>query len=131
MMSDSNFNFGELDDWTEKMFKKLEVEYPQKAQQFLRDQVNQCKQEALYRTPKGSTGNLKKGWKVKIVKKKGHYFGVLKNAAPHAHLIENGHITKNGGWWEGQHMLEKTMTNRQPFIDNAIQKLVDDVYDDL
>lgn len=128
-MSNDLIDFSGLDAWTEKVFEKLEKEYPEKVNDFLTKQMEQCKAEAVYRTKKGPTGNLKKAWKVKIIKRNGHNFGVLKNSSPHAPLIESGHITKNGGWFEGHHMLEKTMTNRQPFIDKEIEKLVDEIYD--
>ena len=72
-----------------------------------------------------SDGKFETSWDV--YKRQAH--AVLRNASPHAHLIENGHITKNGGWWEGKHMLENTMTHRQPQIDKAIDKLIDEVFD--
>lgn len=125
----SEFEVRGLDKYTEKMFTRLSKEYPKEAEKLLKQQVGKCKAEALARTPKGPTGNLRKGWKHKFKTKKGHQFGVVMNSAPHAHLIENGHITKNGGWVEGKHMLENTMTHQQPSIDKAIDDFVDRMLD--
>lgn len=127
-MSSKDLDYGELDKWTRKMIQRLEVEYPKEARKFLKTEIGGCKDEAISRTHK-VTGNLIEGWKTQVKSKKGHYYGVLKNGAPHAHLIENGHFTKDGGWWEGHHMLEKTITNRQPIIDANMDKLFDDIFD--
>lgn len=125
----SEFEVRGLDEYTEKMFKRLTEEYPKEAEKLLKQQVGKCKAEALSRTPKGPTGKLKRSWKHKFKIKKGHQFGVIMNNAPHAHLIENGHVTKNGGWVEGKHMLENTMTHQQPSIDKAIDNFVDKMLD--
>lgn len=127
----NDLDFSELDKYTQKMLKRLETEYPNEAMKFLTKHINLCKGEAQYRTPKGETGKLKKGWRVKVTKKKGKIFATIKNSQPHAHLIENGHMTKDGGWWEGKHMLENTMTNRQPFIDRDIDKLINQIFDSI
>lgn len=125
----SEFDIRGLDDYTNKMFNKLTKEYPKESEKLLRQTVGKCKSEAIARTKVGPTGNLKKRWKHEIKSKPGHSFGVIKNTAPHAHLVENGHISKNGGWVEGQHMLENTMTNQQPKIDQAIDKFIDKMLD--
>ena len=133
----SSYEVRGLDDYTNRMLKKLSKEYPEKTKKFLEYQIGQCKAEAQYRTPKSSqkskkykkSKHLKDNWKTKVTVKNGQAFAVLKNASPHAHLIENGHMTKDGGWWEGKHMLENTMTHRQPQIDKAIDKLIDEVFD--
>ena len=118
-----------LDDYTSKMFNKLGKEYPKEVKKFMRTTVNNCKKEALSRTPKGKTGNLKKGWRTSVRAKAGNCMGSITNKAPHAHLLENGHFDKAGGWVEGVHMLENTMTNQQPKIDKSIEEFVDDMLD--
>ena len=131
----SSYDVRGLDEYTNKMLNKLSKEYPDKTKKFLEYHIGQCKSEAEYRTPKGKSKgrkkskHLKDNWKTKVAVKNGKAHAVLRNASPHAHLIENGHITKNGGWWEGKHMLENTMTHRQPQIDKAIDKLIDEVFD--
>lgn len=133
----SSFEVRGFDEFTNKMIKKLSKEYPQKTRALLQREIVQCKSEAEYRTPKASkkpkkykkSKHLKDNWKTKVSVSNGKSTAVLKNDSPHAHLIENGHITKDGGWWEGKHMLENTMTHRQPIIDRAIDKLIDETFD--
>lgn len=135
----SSFEVRGLDEYTNRILNKLSKEYPEKVESFLNYNIGQCKSEVEYRTPKSKKakkGKKKKGkklknnWKTKVNVKNGKAYATLKNDLPHAHLIENGHITKNGGWWEGKHMLENTMTHRQPQIDRAIDKLVDEIFED-
>ena len=136
-MSRTDFDCSELDEYTEKMFQRVCKEYPQKAELFLKERLEDCKSEAISRSPyaekKGKykkSKHLKDSWKTKVYKKKtGHTFGVLRNTAPHSHLAENGHVAQNGRWVEGKHMLENTMTAQQPKIDRQIEKLVDDIFD--
>lgn len=125
----SEFDVRGLDEYTNRMFNKLTKQYPKEAKKLMQQTVGKCKAEALARTPEGPTGNLKKGWKHQINSRTGNIFGVVKNTAPHAHLLESGHITKSGGWVEGKHMLENTMTNQQPKIDKSIEDFVDKILD--
>lgn len=125
----SDFNVRGLDDYTNRMFNRFTKEYPKEAEKLMKRTVGRCKGEALARTPMGATGNLKKRWKHQIKSKSGNCTGIIKNTAPHAHLIENGHITKNGGWVEGKHMLENTINNQQPKIDSDIDNFIDKMLD--
>ena len=123
----NEFEITGLDRFTDRAYRRLAREYPQKAEKMLKKEVGGVKGEAISRTPVGPTGNLKKRWKHKFKIKNGHQFGVVMNSAPHAHLIENGHVTKNGGWWEGKHMLENTMTHRRGIIDANIDRFVQEM----
>lgn len=132
----SSYEVRGLDEYTNRMLTKCTKEYPEKTRKFLENQIGQCKSEAEYRTPKSRKvkgkkrgKKLKQSWKTKVTVKNGNIQAVLKNDAQHAHLINNGHMTKDGGWWEGKHMLENTMSHRQPIIDAAIDKLIDEVLD--
>lgn len=125
----NEFDIRGLDDYTNRMFKRLTIEYPKEAEKLMKQTVGNCKAEAISRTKRGPTGNLKKRWKHKVKSKPGKTLGIIQNTAPHAHLVENGHVTKNGGWVEGQHMLENTITNQQPKIDRAIEEFVDRMLD--
>ena len=130
-----SFEIKGLDDYTANMMRVLEDEYPKMVEKFIEKELNRCLNEVKERTPEGKKAKskskkLKEGWKVEIKKRKdnGRCYGRLKNARPHAHLIENGHITKNGGFVPGVHMLENTMTHQQPKIDRNIESLVDEVF---
>ncbi len=133
----SSFDINGFDEYTNKMLNRLSKEYPQTTKKFLERQIQSCKNEAINRTPKADkkpkqyrrSKHLKDSWKTQVRVNSGKTYAILKNDAPHSHLIENGHITKNGGWWEGKHMLENTMTSRQPKIDAAIDRLIDEIFD--
>lgn len=125
----SDFEVKGLDEFTNMAFNRLTKEYPKEAEKLMKQTVGRCKSEAIARTKEGPTGNLKKRWKHQVKSKPGNCMGFIKNTAPHAHLVENGHFDKAGGWVEGQHMLEYTMGSQQPKIDAAIEKFVDDILD--
>lgn len=133
----SNFEVRGLDEYTNNMLNKLGKEYPNEVKKFLNSNIGRCKAEAISRTPKSKkkskkhkrSKHLKDNWKTSVKVSNGKANAVLKNASPHAHLIENGHITKNGGWVEGKHMLENTMTRQQPKIDAEIDKFIDKMLD--
>lgn len=128
----SDFQVRGFDEYTNRMLRKIEREYPQEAEKFLNRVVGKCKAEAIARTPvrsKGKSRKTKKKWKHKIKKKKGHYFGTISNSSKVGHLIENGHVAQNGTWVQGAHMLENTMTSKQPWIDAEIDKLIDRILD--
>ena len=137
IMSNTEFKCDELDEFTEKMFYKLCEQYPKKAENLMKNALNSCKEEVIVRTPRSvkkpkkyrRSKHLQDNWKTINFKKPGKTFGVLKNSSPHAHLIEYGHVTQNGGFVEGVHMLENTMTHQQPKIDKDIEALVDSTFD--
>lgn len=128
----SNFEVRGLDEYTNKMLRRIEKEYPKESEKFMKGIVGRCKAEAIARTPvrkEGKSRGTKKKWKHKIYKKKGHCFGVVSNASSMVHLIESGHVAENGTYVEGAHMLENTMTNQQPKIDSEIDKFIDRMLD--
>lgn len=133
----SSFDVSGLDSYTNKMVKRLTQDSPDIMESFLTKQITGCKNEAVSRTPRASKKNknykkskhMQDNWKTSVKVRKGNANATLSNKSPHAHLIENGHLTKNGGWVEGKHMLQNTMTSRQPRIDSAIEKLVDEIFD--
>ena len=135
-MSNVEFDCKELDNYVEHMYYELCEDYPKIARRFMEKTVNTCAKEAARRTPRAAkkskkyrrSRHLQDCWKGKTFNKPGKTFGVVKNTAPHAHLIEHGHVTQNGGWVEGRHMLENTMTAQQPKVDKQIEKLVDHVF---
>lgn len=136
-MSNTEFKCDGLDEFTEKMYYKICDQYPKKAENFIKNTVNSCVEEVIQRTPRSvkkpkkyrRSKHLQDRWKGKTFKKPGKSMGVIKNSAPHAHLIEYGHATQKGGYVEGVHMLENTMTHQQPKIDAAIEDLVNETFD--
>ena len=128
----NDFQVRGLDEYTNRMLRRIESKYPKEAEKFINGVVGKCKAEAIARTPvrkEGKSRNTKKKWKHKVYKKKGHYFGVVSNGSKMVHLIESGHVAQNGTWVEGAHMLEKTMTNQQPRIDQEIDRFIDRMLD--
>ncbi|ENZ9528915.1 TPA: HK97 gp10 family phage protein [Clostridioides difficile] len=136
-MSSTDFNANGLDDYTNKLFKRIVKEYPKKAEKLMNISLGKCKGEAIARTPKSDkklkkykrAKHMKDNWKTKVQSKNGNCTGVLKNDSPHAHLIENGWVTKNGGYVEGKHMLQQTMEHQRAKIDKRIEKMVDETFD--
>ncbi|MDS6258725.1 HK97 gp10 family phage protein [Clostridioides difficile] len=135
-MSSTDFNTNGLDDYTNKLFKRIVKEYPQKAEKLMNTSLGKCKGEAIARTPKSDkkpkkykrAKHMKDNWKTKVQSRNGNCTGVLKNDSPHAHLIENGWVTKNGGYVEGKHMLQQTMEHQRAKIDKRIEKMVDETF---
>ncbi|UEL47353.1 HK97 gp10 family phage protein [Terrisporobacter hibernicus] len=128
----SEFDVRGLDEYTNRMLRQIENKYPKEAEKFINKVVGRCKAEAIARTPvrqKGKSKKTKKKWKHKVYKKRGNYFGVVSNASNKIHLIENGHVAENGTWVEGAHMLENTITNQQPRIDQEIDRFIDKMLD--
>ncbi|QNB48206.1 hypothetical protein BR63_19185 [Thermanaerosceptrum fracticalcis] len=97
--------FTSLDEFEKKMLRLAKKEYPQEAKKFMRQLARDTIKIAKIKTPKGPTGNLKRGWKVgKLYIRDNSMSIVVKNIAPHAHLIEKGHQrgrvfrTREGNW---------------------------------
>lgn len=66
--------------------------------------ANEGKDTLKHSSPKNSKntkhkGRYAKGWKVKVMKGKGFVNATIYNATDYqlTHLLENGHLTKNGG----------------------------------
>lgn len=51
-MSNTDFNMNGLDDYTNKLFKRIVKEYPKKAEKLMNISLGKCKGEAIARTPK-------------------------------------------------------------------------------
>ncbi|EGT4532626.1 HK97 gp10 family phage protein [Clostridioides difficile] len=135
-MSSTDFNTNSLDDYTNKLFKRIVKEYPKKAEKLMNISLGKCKGEAIARTPKSDkkpkkykrAKHMKDNWKTKAQARNGNYTGVLKNDSPHAHLLENGWSIKNGGYIEGKHILQQTMEHQRAKIDKRIEKMVDETF---
>jgi len=146
------FGFDEL----EKAFKRCEKNYPNQADAFLMAQGQAVNKKTKSLSPV-RTKKLRNSWKLKKVKlyKSGKVRVVrIQSAAPHAHLIEYGHEIvrggktrergrklnrvqrsvrgiKSGGFVEGKHMLEKSMSEAQSSFESGAKKLLDRITQDI
>lgn len=105
-----------LDAFERTLLRTLEVKYPEEVEKKLTELANELMEAAQARTPIGpdkkpKSQRMKYRWRVGKVRKKGDEFFIeVKNTAPHAHLVDDGHrmVTKDGktvGYVEGKHML--------------------------
>ncbi len=146
------FGFDEL----EKAFKRCEKNYPNAADAFLMAEGRAVNKRVKQLTKK-KTGKLRESWRLKKVKlyKNGTVRVVREQSeAPHAHLVEYGHEIvrggktrergrrlnrvqrsargiKSGGYVEGKHMLEKSMSEAESNFARGAQKLLDRITEDL
>lgn len=97
----SGFDSHELDDLARLMYQTAQKHYPREAKDFLKDQGNKGRRVLRAKTKaatKKKTGNLLKGIRKGPVHKHGDDFQVrVYNKAPHAHLIEHGHVFYHRG----------------------------------
>lgn len=153
MARDANvFGFDEL----EKAFKRCEQKYPNQADAFLMAQGQAVNKRTKSLSPV-RTKKLRNSWRLKKVKlyKSGKVRVVrIQSAAPHAHLIEYGHELvrggktrehgrklnraqrsargiKSGGFVEGEHMLEKSMSEARSSFESGAKKLLDSITQDI
>ncbi|TCO69504.1 HK97 gp10 family phage protein [Marinisporobacter balticus] len=123
MAVEDGFNLKELDSFQKKLLQKAQKEFPRETYQFLRKAGTKgrtCVARKARKLVKKDTGNYQKGWKRgKAYKRRGEgsYEVQIRNSAPHAHLIEYGHVQVSGGkkgkggkevgYTHGKHVLEK------------------------
>ncbi|MCC8169833.1 MAG: HK97 gp10 family phage protein [Oscillospiraceae bacterium] len=146
------FGFDEL----EKAFKRCEKRYPNEADAFLMAQGQAVNKRVKALTPV-KTKKLRNSWRLKKVKtyKSGKVRVVREQStAPHAHLIELGHNVvsggrtrergrklnsvqqiergiKTGGYVDGEHMIEKSITEAQAKFESDAKKLLDSIITDV
>ena len=115
-MSKSVLDITELSDFGQEILKTATTEMPKIAKSFLKGEANQLRNKAKKKARKElkeKTGNYIKGFTTGKVYPYGdtEYNIQVKNTAPHAHLIEEGHdmVTHDGrkvGFVPGKHILE-------------------------
>lgn len=101
-MVENGFDFHELDEYTKKLLKTATNDFPRETKNFMGRSANRLAKnvkDAYKNKVRQKTGNLVAG-----VKKGRPYvygrdeFSVrVKNTAPHAHLIEHGHVYYHKG----------------------------------
>ena len=119
-MSERNsvFDVSELTDYGKQILETATKEMPKIARSFLKGEANHLKNKAKKKARtelKEKTGNYVAGFDTGKVYPYGdtEYNIQVKNTAPHAHLIEDGHdmITHDGrkvGTVPGKHILENS-----------------------
>lgn len=117
-MSKSVLDITELSDFGQEILKTATTEMPKIAKSFLKGEANQLRNKAKKKARKElkeKTGNYIKGFTTGKVYPYGdtEYNVQVKNTAPHAHLIEEGHdmVTYDGrkvGFVPGKHILENS-----------------------
>jgi hypothetical protein len=146
------FGFDEL----QKAFERCEKKYPNQADALLMAQGQAVNKKTKSLTPV-KTKKLRNSWRLKKVKlyKSGKVRVVrIQSTAPHAHLIELGHESvhggrtrergrklnrvqrsargiKSGGYVEGKHMLEKSISEAQSSFENGAKKMLDNLTEDI
>lgn len=140
------FGFDEL----QKAFERCEKRYPNQADALLMAQGQAVNKSTKSLTPV-RTKKLRNSWRLKKVKvyKSGKVRVVrVQTTAPHGHLIELGHEIvrggrtrergrtlnrvqrsargiKSGGYAEGKHMLEKSISEARTRFEGEAQKMLD------
>ena len=95
-MNTSGFDASDLSDLENQLLRLAAKQYPKEAKSFLRTQGNKAKTRLRNRTKsvtKKKTGNLLRGIDKSAPKLYEGSFQIrVYNKAPHAHLIEHGHV---------------------------------------
>lgn len=131
----------------ENALNKVGKMYPNKADKFMKKALKILREKAKKRTPKGtkkyfyykgkkteitSSKRMRNRWRIGKIKKKGTTFiGELKNKAPHAHLVEDGHKTVNGGFVPGQHILKISLKELDEEMPEIIEDMLDEIFREL
>lgn len=117
MAIEAGFDCHELDRLAVDMYKTAQERYPAEVKKFLRKEGNITRKELGSQTrgsTKKKTGNLLGGIKrSKVTKYNGDFQIRVLNKAPHAHLLEYGHVkvvwgNRTESFVPGKHMFDKT-----------------------
>lgn len=119
-MSTEGMDTRELDDLVKNMFRTAQDVYPNEAKTFLKKEGNKGRRLLRAKTKavtKKKTGNLLKGIRRTGVQKYDEDFQIrVYNKAPHAHLIEHGHVL-----WVNGTKTEKFVPGKHPAADTTKQ----------
>ena len=138
MAIEAGFDLSELDALNNQLLNLAQTQYPKEAKKFLRDEANVARQKLRANTKaatKKKTGNLLKGIDRGPVKKHNGNFQIrVYNKAPHAHLIEHGHVLwVNGKETEkfvpGRHVAAKTVLEMKETFPADADRFVDELMD--
>lgn len=119
-MSAEGMDTRELDELVKNMFRTAQDVYPDEAKSFLKKEGNKGRRLLRAKTKavtKKKTGNLLKGIRRTGVQKHDGDFQIrVYNKAPHAHLIEHGHVL-----WVNGTKTEKFVPGKHPAADTTKQ----------
>ena len=119
-MSTEGMDTRELDELVKNMFRTAQDVYPDEAKSFLKKEGNKGRRLLRAKTKavtKKKTGNLLKGIRRTGVQKHDGDFQIrVYNKAPHAHLIEHGHVL-----WVNGTKTEKFVPGKHPAADTTKQ----------
>ena len=119
-MSTEGMDTRELDELVKNMFRTAQDVYPDEAKAFLKKEGNKGRRLLRAKTKavtKKKTGNLLKGIRRTGVQKHDGDFQIrVYNKAPHAHLIEHGHVL-----WVNGTKTEKFVSGKHPAADTTKQ----------
>lgn len=119
-MSTEGMDTRELDELVKNMFRTAQDVYPDEAKSFLKKEGNKGRRLLRAKTKavtKKKTGNLLKGIRRTGVQKHNGDFQIrVYNKAPHAHLIEHGHVL-----WVNGTKTEKFVPGKHPAADTTKQ----------
>lgn len=122
-----------VEEWQAKV-RKIVAECPEKGAEFLDIQGKKLAKTIKAKTPKGPTGKLRKSWRrTKPKEKRGALQVEVKSTAPHAHLIEYGHVIKNEkggpelGFVPGKHILQTSFNQMNSAWDNELKQWFDEI----
>lgn len=119
-MSTEGMDTRELDELVKNMFRTAQDVYPDEAKSFLKKEGNKGRRLLRAKTKavtKKKTGNLLKGIRRTGVQKHNGDFQIrIYNKAPHAHLIEHGHVL-----WVNGTKTEKFVPGKHPAADTTKQ----------
>ncbi len=124
----------ELDDFTRDLINLAQNQMPKKTKKFLRQQGSKLTKE------------VKNQAKSKVKKKTGNYLKSIKrgkvytfddalairafSGAPHAHLIELGHVNKDGTFTEGKYVFKQAYDDYQDTFVSDLETFIDDMLDE-
>ena len=119
-MSTEGMDTRELDELVKNMFRTAQDVYPDEAKAFLKKEGNKGRRLLRAKTKavtKKKTGNLLKGIRRTGVQKHNGDLQIrIYNKAPHAHLIEHGHVL-----WVNGTKTEKFVPGKHPAADTTKQ----------
>lgn len=138
------FEFEGLDAFEKALVDTITKKYPEEAKKFLHQCGTELMEDAKKRTPVGTekkakSKRLANKWRTSKGKKRrrnNEVYVEVKNNAPHAHLIEDGHriVGKDGsehGFCPGVHMLrtaaERMDKSFKPKLDAWLDRVLEEL----
>lgn len=143
MSVEAGFDLGDLQALNQKLLLLAEDQFPKEAKKFIRRQGAKCETRLrnAYKTKvKKKSGNLIAG----VTRGAPHQYGDtwqirVYNNAPHAHLIEHGHVMcdKNGKpilnklgqevWVDGKYVAANTVNEYKNIYPDEVDQFVDEM----